>query len=172
MVSRSFGQPVTSLAYLKEAIATYTSRAAEKLRQQQLAAGVLNVFARTSRFGDAPYSDTAVMALPVATSDTAELLHYASMCGEALYQPGYRFSKAGVLLLNLVPDRQIQTNLFDERDRERYRKLMTVVDQLNRQFGSGTLRFASMGLKQPWALKSAHRSPRYTTRWGELLVIR
>ncbi len=57
------------------------------------------------------------MSLPVATSDTAELLHYALRCGEALYQPGYQFSKADVLLLNLVPDQQIQTHLFDERDR-------------------------------------------------------
>ncbi len=175
MVSRSFGQPVTCAAHLKEAIATYTSRAAEKLRQYQLAAGVLNVFARTSRFGDAPYSDTVVASLPIATSDTAELLHYALPCGEALFQEGHRFSKAGVLLLNLVPDHQIQGSLFDDLDspqRERSRKLMSVVDQLNRQFGAGTVRFASTGLKQPWALKSAHRSPRYTTQWGELLVVK
>ena len=172
MVSRSFGRPVTSLTYLQEAIATYTSRAAEKLRQQHLAAGILHVFARTSRYGSAPYSDTVATSLPVATSDTAELLHYASRCGEALYQSGLQFSKAGVLLLQLVPDTEVQTNLFDTRDRTRDRKLMATVDQLNRQFGAGTVRFAAVGLQQPWALKAAHRSPRYTTRWQDLLVVR
>ena len=34
-VSPSFARPVTSLSDLKEAIATHTSRAAEKLRKQQ-----------------------------------------------------------------------------------------------------------------------------------------
>ncbi len=99
-------------------------------------------------------------------------MSYASRCGEALYQPGLQFSKAGVLLLPLVPDSEIQANLFDTRDRARDRKLMATVDQLNRQFGAGTVRFASVGLKQPWALKAAHRSPRYTTRWQDLLVVR
>ena len=172
MVSRSFGRPVTTLTHLQAAIATYTSRAAEKLRQQSLAASVLHVFARTSRYGDTPYSDTVVTSLPVATSDTAELLHYATRCGEALYQPGLQFSKAGVLLLNLVPDTQVQTNLFDTRDRTRDRKLMATVDQLNRQFGAGTVRFAAVGLQQPWALKATHRSPCYTTRWQDLLIVR
>jgi DNA polymerase V len=171
MVSRSFGQPVTTLEHLKEAIATYTSRAAEKLRQHKLAAGVIQVFANTNRFEDNPYSDVASFTLPVTTNDTAELLHYALRIGETLYQRDYEFKKAGVLLLNIVPENQRQTHLFDERDRDRAQQLMKVMDQINRQFGAGTLRYAVSGLERSWSLKSAHCSPRYTTRWQEVPLV-
>jgi DNA polymerase V len=171
MVSRSFGHTVTTAGYLKEAIATYTSRAAEKLRQHQLAAGVLNVFVMTNRFGDNPFTDTAALSLPVTTNDTGELLNYALRCGNNLYQPGYEYVKAGVLLLNLVSATQRQIVLFDERDRERFQKLMEVMDTINRQFGAGTICYAATGLRQPWKLKAAYCSARYTTCLQEVPTV-
>jgi DNA polymerase V len=179
MVSRSFGQPVTTLAHLKEArgyadtarVATYTSRAAEKLRQHRLMAGVMSVFAMTSRFGETPYSDSMAVSLPVPTNDTAELLGYALRCGERLYQSGYEFIKAGVLMQQLVLIQQRQMNLFDDRDRERYERLMLTMDQINAQFGAGTIRFAATGLQQPWKLKAARLSERYTTSWKEIPIV-
>lgn len=50
MASRSFGQSVEDLPTLKEAVAAYTSRAAEKLRQQACVAGALTVMIRTNPF--------------------------------------------------------------------------------------------------------------------------
>lgn len=167
--SRSFGRPVEQLAELKEAVATYTTRAAEKLRQENLAASVLTTFIMTNRFKEEPrYSNSATVTLPVATDDTAELIHYALCGAEAIYRPGFSFIKAGVMLLNLGPVSLVQSNFFDTRDRERYRLLMSTIDQINHRFGTGTIQFAAAGLKKTWKMRASNRSPRFTTRWDEL----
>jgi len=172
-VSRSFGQTVQSLTELKQAVCTFTSRAAEKLRQEMLAATVLNVFVMTNRFQDTPqYHNLQVVTLPTATNDTAELSYFALRGVESIYRSGYQFKKAGVTLLDLVPITTVQPDLFDTRQREKYRKLMKVMDQINNQMGAGTLQFAAAGLKKTWAMRAAHRSPKYTTCWSDLPLVK
>ena len=51
-------------------------------------------------------------------------------------------------------------------------KLISVIDALNRRYGSGTIRFASEGMRQDWKMRTDMRSPRYTTHWDELLVVK
>ncbi len=169
-VSRSFGRPVETLAEVREAVACYTTRAAEKLRRRQLAANVLVVFLMTNRFRDAPqYAASAVVRLPAATAYTPELLRHALAGVEQLYRAGYEFKKAGVTLIELVPEAPVQSAMFDRLDRERAQRLMQTVDEINRRMGSQTLRFAATGLKQTWQTRLEHRSPRFTTCWEELL---
>jgi DNA polymerase V len=173
MVSRSFGRPITTLAEMREAVATYTTRAAEKLRRHHVAAEVLTVFLMTNRFADEPqYANSMTMPLPVATQDTAELIRYALRGVEQIFREGYRYQKAGVILTALVPTHQIQSHLFDQHDRERSQKLMVAIDAINTEWGSGTIRYAAMGLRPAWIMRCARRSPRYTTRWEELAVVR
>jgi DNA polymerase V len=171
-VSRSFSRPVTELGELKEAIATHLSRAAEKLRLYRLTANVLQVFAHTSRFRDNYYSNGVTISLPVATQDTAELLFFAMHGAKAIYRPGHAFSKAGVLLLELQPETLVQGHLFEQRDTERSKLLMQTLDNLNRQFGARTVQYASAGLEKKWGMRQGMRSSRWTTVWGELLVVR
>jgi DNA polymerase V len=173
MVSRSFGRPITTLSEMREAVATYMTRAAEKLRQAQLAASVVTVFLNTNRFTDEPqYANSVTLPLPVATQDTAELIRYAFRGIEQLFREGYRYKKAGVILTELVPAQQVQTHLFDHTDRERSQKLMAAIDAINTQWGTGTVRYAAVGLRPRWIMRSARRSPRFTTQWGELVVVR
>jgi DNA polymerase V len=173
MVSRSFGRPITTLSEMREAVATYMTRAAEKLRRHHVAAGVLTVFLMTSRFTEEPqYSNCVTMPLPVAIQDTAELIGHALRGVEQIFREGYRYQKAGVILTALVPAHQVQTHLFDSHDRERSQKLMAVIDMINAEWGSGTIRYAAMGLRPAWIMRCARRSPRYTTRWEELAVVR
>jgi DNA polymerase V len=173
MVSRSFGRPITSLSEMREAVATYTTRAAEKVRRHNMAAGVMTVFLMTNRFTEEPqYSQSVTMPLPVATQDTAELIRYALRGLEHVFREGYRYQKAGVILTALVPAHQVQTHLFDQHDRERSKQLMAAIDAINREWGSGTIRYAAVGLKPGWLMRCARRSPRYTTRWEELAVVR
>jgi DNA polymerase V len=173
MVSRSFGRPITTLTEMREAVATYMTRAAEKLRRHQVAAGVITVFLMTNRFTEEPhYSNSMTITLPVATQDTAELIGYALRGVEQIFREGYRYQKAGVILTALVPAHQVQTHLFDRHDRERSQKLMEAIDTINREWGSGTIRYAAVGLRPGWIMKCARRSPRYTTRWEELAVVR
>jgi len=173
MVSRSFGRPITTLTEMREAVATYMTRAAEKLRRHDVAAGVLTVFLMTSRFTEEPqYSNSVTIPVPVATQDTAELIKYALRGIEQLFREGYRYQKAGVILTALVPAHQIQAHLFDRHDREHSQRLMAAIDAINTEWGSGTIRYAAVGLRPGWLMRCTRRSPRYTTRWEELAVVR
>jgi DNA polymerase V len=165
MVSRSFGRPITTVTEMREAVATYTTRAAEKLRGAHLAAGVVTVFLETNRFAEEPqYANSMTIPLPVATQDTAELIGYALRGIAQLFREGYRYKKAGVILTALVPAHQVQTHLFDRHDRERSKRLMAAIDAINAQWGTGTVRYAAVGVQPRWIMRCGHRSPRYTTR--------
>lgn len=171
--SRAFGRPVTTLAEMREAVAVYTARAAEKLRGERLAAAALTVFLTTNPFKDEPqYSNALALRLPVATDATPELLRVALKGIEAIYRESYRYKKAGVMLLGLVPVSQVQANLFDQADRERSKRLMRAVDSLNAREGADTVRFAASGLTQHWRTRFMKRSQAYTTRWDELITAR
>lgn len=172
MVSRSFRRPVTELVELKEAIATYISRAAEKLRLYQLSAGVLQVFARSNRFKEDYYSESVTLSLPNPTQDTRMLMLCALQGAEAVYRPDCDFNKAGVVLLELRSMAVEQLDLFAQRDGERSVLLMQTVDQINRQFGSGTIQFAVAGLQKSWGMRQEKRSNRWTTCWRELPMVR
>ncbi|CAA9584788.1 hypothetical protein AVDCRST_MAG81-3551 [uncultured Synechococcales cyanobacterium] len=114
----------------------------------------------TNRFQDEPqYYSSSTVDLPVATSDTAELLGYALRATEAIFRAGYCDKKAGVLLSELVPAQVVQANFFDQRERDRSEQLVRVVDQMNTQMGAGTLKFAAAGLQQRWKLRAERRSP-------------
>ncbi len=175
-VSRSFGSVVETLAEVREAMAFFVTRAAEKLRRAGLAARVLVVFLTTNRFSDAPqYSPTLAVQLPVPTAYTPELIRYAHQSLECVYRPGYQYKKAGVMLLELVPDSPVQSGLFDRLERERARRLMDAIDAINLRMGAETIRYAASGIRrdQPrrWQTRCDRRSPRYTTSWKELLTL-
>jgi DNA polymerase V len=171
-VSRSFGRPITSLAEMQEAVAAYTARAGEKLRQERLAATVLTVFLMTNPFKkDEPqYSNAVTIKLPVTTDATPELLRYALRGLERIYRDGYRYNKAGVMLTALVPASQVQADLFDHQDRERSSRLMRLLDRVNTEMGAGTLRYAAEGYVKRWRTRFERRSPVNTTNCRDLPV--
>jgi DNA polymerase V len=173
MASRSFGRPVTGRRELEEAVASYVTRAAEKMRRQTLAAPRLMVFAHTNQFrpGDPQYDAVQLVALPVATADTGILIDAALGGLAAIYRPGFRYKKAGVVFLDLVPAARVQGGLFDRPDSPRSKARMWAIDALNRRFGRDTVSFAASGRRQAWKLKSEYISPRYTTNWDELLQV-
>lgn len=173
--SRSFGRPVISLAELKEAVALYMSRAAEKLREQQSCASHLTVFIRTGRFRDdlPQHSEACHTELPIPADATPELLRYAMQAVERLFKEGYSYSKAGVMLTGLLPASQIQTSLFDVDDHERLRAVSKAMDSINKKMGSDTVYHAAAGNKRnrSWAMRRAALSPSYTTRWKDIPVL-
>ncbi len=174
-VSRGFGRPVASLAELKQAIASYGATAAAKLRRDHRVAQTMQVFITTNRFHpqEPQYAISETLMLPYPTHDTLTIVRAALGATERLYRPGYTYHKAGVMLLDLSDGAIAQGGLFvDETKKERAGRLMEAVDSLNRQFGAGTVRWAAEGLQQEWKMKSEWRSPRFTTRWDELVVVK
>lgn len=166
-VSRMFGKPVESIDELKQAIASYASRAGEKLREHRLAAGVMTVYVTTSRFIKNKYFNYHTVEFVVATSDTIELIRNACRCIDRLYRKGCAFKKCGLILNGLVPENRAQQGLFDDVDRLKSRRLMQAVDAVNARLNS-PLQWAAEGLEQSWKVKFNRRSNRYTTRWEEL----
>ena len=173
MASRSFGRPVTSLHELKEAVASYASRAAEKMRRQQLATANLVVFVQTNRFRpqDKQHNGSQAVQLPVATADTGKLIAAAVRAVQALYRKGFRYKKAGVIFLELTTASHVQGGLFDRSDSPRAVALMQALDAVNRRYGRDTLAYATSGHRRAWKLRSDLLSARYTTNWQELLSV-
>lgn len=173
MASRSFGRPVVALAYMQEAVATYISRAAEKMRREGLVTPALQVFVTTNRFRDQDkqYTGQHTVHLPVATSDTTRLIKAALHGLERIWQPGFSYKKAGVVCLDLHRAETVQGTLFHAPDSLERMQLMAGLDALNKRYGRGTVGFAAGGLKQTWALRSEQMSAAYTIQWQELLSI-
>ena len=174
VVSRSFGKVVTAEAELLEAIACYGSRAAEKLRLQHSRCAVLHVFLTTNRYrtSEPQYQASTTWSFDCATNDTRNIIHAARQCLSSLHREGFSYSKCGIMLCAISPDDAIQGNLLHTPDHQRSEQLMQVVDQLNDKMGRGTLRFAAQGIDRRWQMKQEMRSPRYTTRWNELMEVR
>jgi DNA polymerase V len=175
--TRMFGSPVNALSAIKEAVATYTSRAAEKLRRQQGAASIISVFVvpkEQSHHNDFRRGDTIshYTSLPVATSVTHELIKPALALTERLYRSNTYYKKAGVMLSGIVPDASIQGNLFAPPAQTRDRLLMTMIDNVNFAMRNDILKFASSGTSRDWKMRQELRSPRYTTRWEELYEVK
>ncbi len=174
VASRSFGRPVTERHELEQAVAAYAERAAEKLRRQNLAASILTVFVTTNPFKpqERQYAASQAVTLPVASADNTVLLRAAKVGVGRLWRDGYRYKKAGVMLLDLVPAATVQGDLWTAADAPSRRRLMAAIDTVNAEHGRGTLHFAASGVQRGWALRSEKRSARFTTEWGELLRVR
>jgi DNA polymerase V len=89
----------------------------------------------------------------------------------AIYRDGYRYKKAGMMLTDLDPASQRQADLFDYRDRGKSKRLMSALDSINDRWGTGTLHYASSGIRNAWKTQLHRRSPTYTTDWNALPVV-
>jgi DNA polymerase V len=175
--TRMFGSPVGDINDIKEAVATYTSRAAEKLRRQYSAASIISVYvvAKGENHNvtfNRGITHSRYITLPVATSFTNELIKPAVALVDHLFKEGTLYKKAGVMLRGLVPDASIQGNLFLPETKNNGRLLMDMMDNINFSQRDDVLKFAASGTTRDWKMRQELRSPRYTTRWEELYEVR
>ena len=174
--SRSFGQPVFLLEDLNEAVVSYASRAAEKLRKQNHVAGAIQVFVQTNPFKpDEPqYNKGVTVKLAKQTNDTL-LLASAALYGlKRIYKPVYAYKKAGVMLGSLCPENLVPVDLFtgfDEPETQRARTLMATLDEINTKMGRGTVRSAGEGIQKAWSMRSDNKSNAFTTDWMQIAVV-
>lgn len=172
--TRSFGQMLTEFEPISEAVANYAASCAAKLRKQNSCANMLTVFVHTNQFReDLPqYARNRLIHLPVATNSSTELVHYAILGLKDIYKEGFSYKKAGVIVSGLVPDSVINLNLFDEVDRNRDKKIMSAIDELNNRFGREKVKVAAQGYSRKWRLKQEKLSPCYTTNWNDILKVK
>jgi DNA polymerase V len=175
MSSRSFGEMVKTQSALHESVAWHIHLASEKLRAQTSIAGAVYVFVQTNRFRlDDPQYNAGLLVPLVNPSDDTRVLTGTAISGlKRIFRAGFAYKKAGVMLMHLSPKGRQQAVLFDEAESsERSSKMMQVMDSINGVWGRGTLRVASMGTKQRWAMRSENRSKRFTTHWDELPCVK
>ena len=172
--SRSFGQRITDYDAMRQAICSYASRAAEKLRGEHQYCRFISTFVKTSPFAlnEPYYGNSASVKLLTPTQDSRDIIAAATRSLDAIWKEGHRYQKAGVMLGDFFSQGIAQLNLFDDNaPRRGSEKLMEVLDHLNAKEGKGALYFAGQGIQQQWAMKRDMLSPRYTTRFSDLLIV-
>ncbi len=173
--SRSFGERVSEYASMRQAICSYASRAAEKLRGEHQYCRQISVFVKSSPFAinEPYYGNQATIKLLTPTQDSRDIINAAMKCLDVIWREGHRYQKAGIMLGDFFSQGIAQLNLFDDNlPRRNSEALMQVLDSLNNQRGRGTLYFAGQGIQQPWQMKREMLSAHYTTRFSDLLVVR
>ncbi|MDX1574191.1 MAG: Y-family DNA polymerase [Methylophaga sp.] len=170
--SRSFGIPVIDKQSLAESITLYISRAARKLRFQQSVCSTVHVYIRTSPYqGKHFYRGQQTAALPVASSDSRQLLKAALAILDEIYKPGFKYAKAGVILGEISATSEQQLNLFAHHPNKHNDRLMQTLDAINQQLGRDSLKIAREGFRRPWKMKQENKSLSYTTNWDNTLTI-
>ena len=167
-VTRTFGEAVTTWDALAEAVATYASRAGEKLREHGLLACAMTVFIQTNRFVPGEFYGNAATFGIEPTQDTFALLRDALRGVRSIFRDGYRYWKAGVMLNDLIDAETAPQQMFPLRDPIRSARLMQAIDSINGRYGRGMLRPAVSGVERRWVAKANHLSRRYTTKLDEL----
>lgn len=178
--SRSFGTLITDYKLMEQAVVSYTIRAAEKLRKQNSVCQYLTVYIQTNPFKQTlpQYRNSYTLPMIYASDNSILLSKLAKRALNKIWRPGFAYQKAGVMLSENTAKGPLQTDLFaanpqysgnDKQDR-----LMSVMDQINQTNGKGTVFIGSQGIQQKaaWQMNRNLMSPRYTSRWDELLVVR
>ncbi|VXD06437.1 DNA polymerase V, subunit C [Enterobacterales bacterium 8AC] len=172
--SRSFGDRITEYEHMHQAICMYATRAAEKLREERQYCRHVSAWIKTSPFStDEPYyGNSASMQLYTPTQDTRDIITAALRCLDAIWQPGHRYQKGGVMLQDFFSHGVAQLGLFDEyQPQPNSERLMAVIDRIN-QSGRAKIWFAGQGTEQVWTMKREMLSPAYTTRISDLPLAR
>ena len=174
-VSRSFGEKVTKLEDLNEAVTAHCLNAAEKIRLDKQTVKKITVFIRTSPFQirNNYYANSKDIDLPIRTNDSIALIKQALIALESIYQKGYRYQKAGIVFSNLKDSDIYNKNLFSEINNDEKRiKLMKAIDHTNTRYGRNSLSIAQARLKKKWNIKRRYDSKINTTCFSFLPTIK
>lgn len=169
--SRAFGKLTSDYGELEEATASYTARLAIKLRREQRCATVIGVRLLTNRFNTKqPQCFPCVsIPLPHPVNNTNDLVKAALFGLKKIYLTGYRYQKVEVSATGLIPETEVQLNLFNPYKGIKNDKISQVMDTLNTYYGAGTLRIATEGANPKWKLRRDFLSPEYTTKWKDII---
>ena len=172
--SRSFGEPVTTLEGIAESLASFTAQAATKLRKHGLLASGCNVYAQIFHSGGGGDFLGRTVMFPAPTDATNEMLKAIREEVDALYIPGTRYRKTGVVFFGLEKVGSArQLDLFSPVEKAEASPLYKAIDALNKRYGKGKVFSAAEGLgDRSWKMKRGKLSKRPTTRWDELMVVR
>lgn len=172
--SRSFGKDLTDFKDLKEAISSFITIAAEKLRKGKQLATIITVYLMSNPFKDTEkYFKTSSYYFPRPTANTSEIIEAGINELKKIYKSGILYKKAGVILQGLIPEEEGLFFFFDPIYKgSREEILMKTIDLINKKFGRETIKPLSNGIDKPYMMRQLKRSKNYTTRWDEILIVK
>ena len=174
--SRSFGELLTELDPILDAVSNHATRVCEKLREQESVCFNMSVFLHTNPFkvGTPQYYNSRNVEFPHGVNETNIMIRYARKAMEEIFRDGFQFKKCGITVNEIHPDTENQLDLFTPNipDHERLKSALTTMDIINSRYGTDSVKMASCGLEKHWQMKAEMRSPRFTTHWAELLKVK
>ncbi|MBR9854390.1 MAG: Y-family DNA polymerase [Algicola sp.] len=171
--TRSFEYTYSDIEDIKERISTFASSCAEKLRNQGSSCNYLVVLLRSDRHKkDEPQdSSSLVVTLPYATDSSLTISNYAVKAAIAIFRPGIKYKRAGVIVSGLVPTNERQLDLFLSEN-PKHHKIMEVMDGINNKYGGYKMKIANQDLERTWKMRQNHLSLRYTTNINEIITVK
>lgn len=171
VTSRSFGQRITGLGDMRQAISEFTERACSKLRGGGQYARTISVFIQTSPFAQhrPGYANCAQGTLPDHSNDSYQFCRLARRLLEQIWRDGYEYNKAGVMLDEFSLSTRKQMTLFEKPVRDNS-QIMAAMDRINSTVGA--IKLATTGINQQWKMRRERLSPAYTTRWQDIPLVR
>lgn len=174
--SRSFKRRLTQYHELAEALASFSSRAAEKLRKQGSVTSSISVFIKTDTHNanEPQYQRSIRIELNQATSDTRKIISIAKQLLQEIFKAGYRYQKCAVTLGHIQPATvPNQADIFDLPDDRHHKanELMLTMDKINQRFPKG-IAISATKMTRSWQSPVEYLSRHYTTNWDELLMVK
>lgn len=171
--SRSFSKEIYERKELMEQVAKFASMTAEKLRSEGTLCSELTVFAATNRFHDnelQQYGNTKIV-FAEPTDSTLRIVRAAREAVNDIFVAGCGYKRAGVIASGIKQREGTPHSMFDSERQSQHERLMQAMDSINRQKGDKRIVLASEGMS---GIKSSseHRSPRYTTHWAEIPIVK
>ena len=172
--SRAFGKLTTDYNELKEATSSYAARLALKLRREKLCTSVLSIRLLTNKFSPEASQAFPSITIPLEhpVNNTIDLVKIALFGLKKIYMRGYLFQKVEVTATGLLPESEVQLNLFSDWKGIKHDKVSTILDKLNQHYGAGTLRMAGEGINPRWSMKREFLRPSYTTNWNDIIKVK
>ena len=171
--SRAFSKMTSDYDVLVEATASYANRLSLKLRQDKSCATVLSIRLLTNRFKTEIQQFNPSISIPLThpVNNTHDIVKAALAGLKTIYRKGYIFQKVEVMATGLIPETEVQLNMFSKWNGPLNDKLSKVMDQINKHYGTGTLRIAAEGKEQKWAMRRKFLSKAYTTKWADIIKV-
>jgi DNA polymerase V len=171
--SRSFERNLVEFEEVKERVVTFMVMCAEKLRKQNSCCNSFYLFLKTNthRQDLEQYRGATLVNLPYPSNSTLELVHFATVALKTIFRKGFRYKKAGVIIMDFIPEDKVQLTLF-ENSNPRHHKLMKTLDDVNTKFGQQKIKLASQDQQRVWKMKQQKKSPSYTTIIQDVIRIK
>ena len=172
--SRSFGRQVETLSELEEAVANYAVKATRKIRSECSLASALQVFINTNRFREdqEQYANSRTLVFDEPTDDPIRIVKNAKHLLASIFRKGYAYKKAGILLIGLIPKHAQQALLFQEHGSTHRSEFVDALEEVVARYGESSAFLAAQGMRRSWSMKRQSRTPRYTTCWEEIPVLK